>query len=69
MPALTEICTGTLSTKLNLVLPSEPLSDLICTNAERKSYGIRPKESLLYEDNTPEALYSWEVTNLSLLSM
>ena len=37
------------------------LQDLICTNAERKSYGIRCKESILYEDESPEAMYFWEI--------
>lgn len=47
------------------LLPGLP--DLICTNAERKSYGIRSKDSILYEDESEEALWYWELFNTSLL--
>jgi hypothetical protein len=43
------------------------LSDLICTNAERKSYGIRSKDSILYEDESEDALWYWELFNTTLL--
>ena len=43
------------------------LPDLICTNAERKSYGIRSKDSILYEDESLDALWYWELFNTSLL--
>ena len=43
------------------------LSELICSNAERKSYGIRSKESIIYEDESEDALWCWELFNTSLL--
>jgi hypothetical protein len=43
------------------------LSDLICTNAERKSYGIRSKDSILYEDESEDGLWYWELFNTTLL--
>ena len=45
------------------------IKDLICINAERKSYGLRSKESILYEDEQRNAYWSWEITNTSLLPM
>ena len=44
------------------------LSELICTNAERKSYGIKAKDANLHDDESDNALWFWELTNISLLS-
>lgn len=43
------------------------LSDIICSNAERKSYGVKEKDAITYLDESPNALWSWELTNSSLL--
>jgi hypothetical protein len=43
------------------------LSDFICQSAERKSYGLRSKDSILYEDDSEEALYFWEISNTTIL--
>jgi uncharacterized protein YlxW (UPF0749 family) len=52
-----------LHSQLNII----DFSDLICSNAERKSYGVRNKDSILYEDESEDALWSWEITNTLLL--
>jgi len=44
------------------------LNELICSNAERKSNGVKPKAAILYEDESPEALWCWEISNIMLLS-
>jgi hypothetical protein len=74
---LTELCHSYLSTSLadvtssaRLVLdPLLPnLADFICQSAERRSYGVRSKESILYEDQSQDALLFWEVSNVNVLS-
>lgn len=44
------------------------LGDLILSFAERKSFGVRSKDSHLYEDESPDGLWHWELKNTSLLS-
>ncbi len=45
------------------------LSEIISANAERKSYGIRDKDSILYEDTNPDALWYWELFNTTFLPL
>ena len=56
-----------LSSTLSDLLPCLP--ELICTNAERKSYGVRSKDSVLYTDDSLDSLWRWELTNTSLLPL
>jgi hypothetical protein len=42
---------------LNSIFNSLNIKELICANAERKSYGIKSKDSTLYEDASKEALW------------
>jgi len=42
--------------------------DFLMTNAERKSYGIRDKLSLIYDDESNDALWSWELINFKIFS-
>jgi hypothetical protein len=74
---LTDLCHSYLSTSLNdltsaarHVLDSllTNLGDFICQSAERRSYGVRSKESILYEDESEDALWFWEVSNVGVLS-
>lgn len=44
------------------------LADVICSNAERKSYGVKHKDAVTYLDEHPDALWYWEITNIGLLS-
>lgn len=55
--------------ELKKALANFDLSDLLCSNAERKSYGIRDKDSILYECESFDALWSWELTNTLLLPL
>jgi len=48
-------------------LPSSIVSELITSAAERKCYGLKHKEAVPLDDETPEALWVWEVRNLSLM--
>lgn len=50
-----------------MLLKSLNLRDLICCNAERKTYGIKAKDAILYEDESPTALWCWEISNTLLL--
>jgi hypothetical protein len=50
-----------------MIIDAINMQELICANAERKSYGVRPKDAILYEDETVNALWCWEITNISLL--
>jgi hypothetical protein len=40
---------------------------LIIASAERNSYGIRSKDSILYEDESENALYFWDYLNTAIL--
>jgi len=44
------------------------LADVICLYAERKSYGLKHKDAVTYLDEQSDALWQWELTNISLLS-
>ena len=77
MKPLTDLCHSYLSTTLTdltsaarLVLDPllTKLGDFICQSAERRSYGVRSKESILYEDTSEDALWFWEVSNVGVLS-
>jgi hypothetical protein len=50
---------------LEAILPT--LSDYICQTAERRSYGLRQKDSIIYDDESEEALWYWEIINTSML--
>ena len=39
---------------------------LLLMNAQRKSYGVTPKEYDLYSDETEVCLWTWELTSPSL---
>ena len=76
MKALTELCHSFLKTSLadltssarlllDHLLPN--LADFICQSAERRSYGVRSKESILYEDESQDALWFWEVSSVNVL--
>jgi hypothetical protein len=43
------------------------LSDYICQTAERRSYGLKSKDAILYEDDFEEALWFWEIYNTNVL--
>jgi hypothetical protein len=44
------------------------MKDLIPGYAERKSYGVRPpKDAVLYEDESEDALWCWELFNTNML--
>lgn len=45
------------------------MDELICTNAERKSYGIKDKLAVIYECESKEALWHWEMTNTLFLPL
>ena len=45
------------------------LPDIICSNAERKFYGVKDKDAITYIDESPNALWNWELTNSSLLPL
>jgi hypothetical protein len=80
LKALSEICLSTLQSifsdmpSLNnesLLRSFSNLSDLICTNAERKSFGVRDKSSLstvIYDCDSRDALWFWELSNPLVLS-
>jgi hypothetical protein len=39
----------------------------LCHIAERRSYGLRSKDSILYDDDSEDALFFWELSNTALL--
>jgi len=39
---------------------------ILLTSAQRKPYGAAPKHHDLYADETPEAIWSWELATPSL---
>ncbi len=45
------------------------MRELICQSAERKSYGIKPSDAICYDDESNEALWFWEISNVTLLPM
>jgi hypothetical protein len=55
--------------RFNATIPISSLKQLICVSADRKSYGIKPKEAICYEDETSECLWSWEVQNMSFFPL
>jgi hypothetical protein len=69
---LTEICHTIINSIFSIspykqYLPSLELPQLICQNAERKLYGIESKDSIIYEDESPDASWTWEIQNILLL--
>lgn len=79
LSALTQECQSHLKNSLAKVLEHPAakavldglllgMQELICANAERKSFGIRgDSTNSHYEDTSPDALWSWELFNPSLL--
>ena len=71
---LNQKCISFLVEKFNKVLPSMIIEqifsgqcDLISSNAERKAYGLKSKSINIIDDESPDCLWYWELTNSSLL--